>query len=204
VAWVNQDLLVYSSNGNTGTTPLILAKTTMNAGRTWSCEDTDGGMTYFEVLSDNETVVTPAGTFTGCAMVKQTWEYYYCDQDYFWWKPGVGVVQSESYENCDWLNPVEHRELAAWHVTTAASDVTRRRHRASSTTDRTATATSCTRAGRAVMRNLLSRIIRLPSAPRPARAGYCLGPTGAATASRRAITRRACPAWWTAQPTTFW
>ena len=47
---------------------------------------------FAEIVGVNETVTTPAGTFTGAIKVKETTELEPDDVEYKWYAPGVGVV----------------------------------------------------------------------------------------------------------------
>lgn len=123
-AWSNGEMRLYSMDDQTIDPPLLLAKDPLTAGLGWTCPEPDGGTTRFEVVADSETVVTPAGTFAGCAKMRQTWSDWPDSLDIWWFKPGVGVVQTDTYEDFDWVDVKEHRVLSDWHVCAGPTDIT--------------------------------------------------------------------------------
>lgn len=122
-AWQGEDMLVYSVGGQTADPPMLFFDGPLSVGRTWNATQPSGSVTHFEVLADNETVVTPAGTFTGCIKIKETWNDWPNDMDLNWFKPGVGLVRKDTYED-GMIEVDEIRLLSGWHVVAGPSDVT--------------------------------------------------------------------------------
>jgi hypothetical protein len=56
----------------------------------------DNAMDHAEIVAVDETVTTPAGTFTGAIKVKETTDLEPGDVAYKWYAPDVGVVVDES------------------------------------------------------------------------------------------------------------
>lgn len=69
-----------------------------NVGKKWNASEVDedlGTMTR-EIVATSETVIVPAGTFTKCQKVKQTFEADANVVYYYWISPDAGLVKQES------------------------------------------------------------------------------------------------------------
>lgn len=121
-AWVGPNLMMYELGGAAIDPPMAFMQMPFTVGKDWVVVDPGGTSTTFLVLSDSETVVAPAGTFTGCVKIQQTWQGNLQARDFFYFKPGIGTVMTESYDSPTLLD--ERRRLSGWHLHPGPSDYT--------------------------------------------------------------------------------
>lgn len=118
LAYDSSSVLIYRIWNNEGADPAIdvtppgaWLRLSPQVGDTWALTGSSIGTLNVEVLSINDTVTVPAGTFNNCIKVQFTSSSG--DTSIKYYAPGVGVVRYEELEPSKWVEELVYADVAS-------------------------------------------------------------------------------------------
>ena len=79
-------------------TPYYMIKRPLTNGTTWVMMTSAGGSIHRTITNCNATTTVPAGTFTHCLLITQTYDYNKNLKVLYWYAPNKGEVRCESWD----------------------------------------------------------------------------------------------------------